>query len=195
MRYKMKKIVITASMGLLTILSGAVASKIYHCKDSNGQSIYSDQKCNKSHKLIKTMDNNIGTTSNAISSDKEKTNRKTIYTGNINAAGSRFLHVSIHEETDTYMIFYIEGFYNGTQNSKVQFRVIPNLSWNANFFETSKYGTSKGYSRVALGSKAKDIEKSDILRLEIWQDTKGKPIKILEKKIIPYKKEWKKEQP
>jgi len=178
---------------LLLLFPITSSSKIYHCKNSNGQSTYSDQACDQDQKLIKTIEQNINSAPNNLPSDEQGKTLKTIYTGNINASGSRFLRVAIHEETDTHIIFYVEGFYNGSPRAKVQFRVIPNLSWNANFFESSKYGISKGYSRVALGLKANDTEESDILRLEIWQEIPGKPIKILEKKIIPYKKTWSKD--
>ena len=88
------------------------------------------------------------------------------------------------------MIFYIEGYYNKSYRGTAEYRVMPNIHWNARLFTTTSDGVVKGYGRVALGSKAKDEEESDVITLQLWEYRKGKSHRILETQVIPYKKQW-----
>ena len=98
--------------------------------------------------------------------------------------------MSIYEETETYMIFYVEGFYNGPSNGKAQFRVLPNISTTGNSFSTSDKGVSSGYGREAIASKEKETVVSDIITLQLWYYSPQNKASVIETKVIPYKKKW-----
>ena len=67
---------------------------------------------------------------------------------------------------------------------------MPNIRWQARSFSTSDIGVSSGHARVQLGSEAKDGDVSDVITLQLWQYTPDNSPKVLDTKVIPYKKKW-----
>ena len=165
-------------------------AQVFRCVDSNGKTTYSDSECTGKNKHVKTIeqDANVVAFEDHVKLDENKL--KILYTGNKTGLKSRFLRVSIYEETESYIIFYVEGYYNGPSNGKAEFRVLPNIHWGSNSFSTSDKGISSGYARVGLGSKEKGTAVSDIITLQLWYYSPQNKASVLETKVIPYKKKW-----
>ena len=170
--------------------SGLSSAEIYQCVDSNGKTIFSDQKCSDENSKTQIINPivNIAPFKDVI--NVKETTSKSIYTGSSVGRKSRFINVSIYEETDTYIIFEIEVYYSGPENGRGEFRVMPNIRWQARSFSTSDIGVSSGHARVQLGSEAKDGDVSDVITLQLWQYTPDNSPKVLDTKVIPYKKKW-----
>ncbi|MDH5409309.1 MAG: DUF4124 domain-containing protein [Gammaproteobacteria bacterium] len=176
---------------LLFFQCGLAYAQVYQCVNSEGDTIFTDQKCANG----KAVTPKTGQAINVIPFTErvkleENNSMKVIYRGKTAGSTSRFLRVSIHEETDSYMIFFVEGYYNGPSNGRAEFRVTPNIHWSARSFSTSEKGRSSGYARVALGSKENDKAVSDIITLQLWYYSPQNKASVVETKVIPYKKTW-----
>ena len=175
---------------MLLLMTHTVAAQIYRCEDTLGNVIYTDQGCQKDNTETKVIPQTTNTVTPTVPTDEEGKPLKVIYNGSPYGTNSRFLKVAIYEESDHHMTFYIEGFNGERGNSRLDFRVMPNIRWSSNLFTTSERGKVSGYARVSLGSKEEDTATSDIIRLVIWKYENGKSVGPIESRIVPYKKSW-----
>lgn len=187
-----------ACLALLVFLSTFLVSnlgcaEIFQCVDVNGKVSFSDQECENGKAFVKKVEPIVNVIPSEDASDVVK-GPKTIYTGKAFGNETRFVKVQIHEETDSYIIFYVEGYFSGPKGAKAEFRVAPNIQWRANSFSTTDIGKSSGYARVGMNSKENDIAYSDVVRLSLWlyePDDNGKlKARYLDTKVVPYKKKW-----
>lgn len=181
------------TLAVLLILYGLAANaEIYQCVDASGKTVFSDNECAENSIKAKVIDPqvNVAAFKDIVGSDQPS--NRPLYIGSRVGRKTRFLSVSIYEETDTYMIFKVEAYYSGPSNGRAEFRVMPNIHWAARSFSTSDVGVRSGYARVSLGSNAESGAVSDVITLQLWQYTTGESPKVLETKVVPYKKEWKK---
>lgn len=181
-----------AFVSIMLLASTFLHAEIYQCVDSHGKIEYSDQKCSEKNSEVQVVDPKVNVVPFKDVLEIQQTDSRSIYKGSRVGRKSRFLNVSIYEETDTYIIFKVDAYYSGPVNGRAEFRVMPNIHWQARSFSTSEIGVSSGFARVQLSSKAKDGDTSDVITLQLWQYTPGKSAKILETKVVPYKKTWRK---
>lgn len=172
------------------LLSSIAYSDVYRCVGNNGEISYSNTECNGDIKRIDILEHKIKDTQLKDKDNPDENKLKTIYTGKATGKNSRFLKVSIYEETESYIIFYVEGYYNGPSKGKLDFRVIPNTKVGSRSFETSDKGVSSGYARAGFQSTEKGAELSDIITLQLWYYSPYNKASVLETKVIPYKKKW-----
>lgn len=176
---------------LLTMLLGLNASaQVFRCIDNNANTSYSDKECTGKNKHVNTIDQNANVVIFEDHVELDDNKLKVLYTGKKTGRNSRFLRVSIYEETDSYMIFYVEGFYNGPSNGRAEFRVLPNIGTVGNSFSTSDKGVSSGYGREGIASKNNETSVSDIITLQLWYYSPQNKASVIETKVIPYKKKW-----
>ena len=119
------------------LLSGVANSDVYRCVDNNGETSYSNTECKGDIKRIDVLEHNAKAAQLEDEVNPDEGKLKTLYTGKATGKNSRFLKVSIYEETESYIIFYVEGYYNGPSKGKLDFRVIPNTKVGSRSFETS----------------------------------------------------------
>jgi len=167
-----------------------VNAQIFHCIDNSGKTSYSDTECTGNNKYVNTIEQNANVVTFEGHVELDENKLKVLYTGKVTGRNSRFLRVSIYEETESYMIFYVEGFYNGPLNGRAEFRVLPNIGTVGNSFSTSAKGISSGYGREGLASKENVTAASDIITLQLWYYSPQNKASVIETKIIPYKKNW-----
>jgi hypothetical protein len=172
------------------LLSSVASSDVYRCVDDNGKTSYSDTECKGDKNRIDILEHKINASSLKDKVNPDENKLKVLYTGKTTGRNSRFLKVSIYEETESYMIFFVEGYYNGPSNGKVEFRVMPNVHWGSQSFSTSEKGVSSGYARVGFRSTEKGSDVSDIITLQLWYYSPYNKASVLETKVIPYKKKW-----
>jgi len=158
--------------------------------NDNGKISYSDAECKGEKKRIEILEHKVIAPSLKEQFNSDEKKLKVLYRGKTKGRNSRFLNVSIYEETDSYMIFYVEGYYNGPLNGRAEFRVLPNIGTVGNSFSTSDKGVSRGYGREGLASKEKTTATSDIITLQLWYYSPQNKASVMETKIIPYKKKW-----
>lgn len=177
----------------LLLMSSFSSAEIYRCVDAGGAVSFSDQECDAGDTLVEIKESDINALPFGESIELDDSGLEVIYEGKRIGTESRFLRVSIYEETDTYIIFYVEGYYNKIHGGKAEFRVFPNTHWGARSYSTTEHGLVNGYARVGLGSKSEGSAESDIITLQLWEYKNGKTHGILETKIVPFKKKWIKE--
>jgi hypothetical protein len=178
---------------LCLLLFGGASAQVYRCVDDYGKTSYSDIECKGENMTVDVIEQEINVIPFKDHVDLDEKKFKVLYTGKTTGRSSRFLRVSIYEETDSYMIFYVEGYYNGPSNGKAEFRVIPNIHWSSSSYSTSDKGVSSGYARVGIGSAEKGTAVSDIITLQLWYYSPSNKASVLETKTIPYKKTWAKD--
>ncbi len=175
-------------------LSHVTLADIYHCLDQQGRAIFSDQACTDASSLQGKVEPVVNVapfkSDEKAASGQQGDAKRWLYRGSRVGGKTRFVSVSIYEETDDYMIFEVEGYYAGPPNGRAEFRVMPNIHWQARSFSLSERGLGKGYARVQLGSKAEGGDVSDVITLQLWQYVASKTQGVLETKVIPYKKIW-----
>lgn len=169
-------------------------AEIFKCTNKNGDITYSDKECNSKAASREIVSGDLALRPFDTKIELEEIDLKTVYEGSRLGKESRFLRVSVYEETDSYMIFFVEGYYKKSYQGKAEFRVFPNIRWAVRSFSTTDEGVVSGYARVGLGSKSENEVDSDIITLQLWEYIDGKTHKILETRIIPFKKKWIKKQ-
>lgn len=173
---------------VFTLVPILASAQVYKCVGPDGRLNFTDQKCpdgNGSEIAVKVT--NIAT---RLKLDKPI--GKVIYEGSRIGIESRFIRVSIYEETDEYMIFEVVGYNGDTHGGKMDFRVNPNIPWGAQPFTTSERGLVKGFTRVSLNSRGVDGQMSDVINLNLWYYSPQNKAKFLGSITVPYKKTWKK---
>ena len=176
----------------ILFFSTSVHAEIFRCINKNGETSYSEKPCADDNQRVDIAEPNISIVTFKDKIELKENKLKVIYTGKNTGRKSRFVRVSIHEEEDSYMIFYVEGYYNGPPNGRAEFRVLPNIDWGAHSYSTSEKGFTSGYSRVGMGPQADSTGTSDIITLQLWYYSPSDKPTVLETIVIPYKKEWKK---
>ncbi len=166
---------------------------IFHCKDKQGKTIFQDSECSSSEAFIEKFENieahNVGDFDSAgIELDESL---KVIYEGTRLGTETRFVRVSIAEETDEYLLLEVVGFFSGDPIGKMQFRAVPNMPWAyTGDVHATKRGFVKAYTRISLKSSAENIEKSDIFSLQLWHYSPQNKASRLNVLTVPYKKTW-----
>lgn len=180
---------------LLLFVSQFSHAEIFQCKDKAGNIVFKDSSCSSSENLINTITYELA---QPPSSEDLKQNDKlkVIYEGKKRGTDTRFVRIAIIEETSTYLMLEVTGYYSGIPHGKLQFRVVPNTSWA---YSGDVHATKRGYvtaiTRISLSSDAKDTEKSDILSLQLWHyytKNSEKKANRLSMLTVPFKKEWSK---
>lgn len=174
------------------ILSSNAQAEIFRCINKSGETSYSETACTGDNQRVDMTEQEISVTTFKDKIELEENKLKVIYTGKLSGKKSRFVRVSIYEEADSYMIFYVEAYYNGPSRGRAEFRVLPNIDWGARSYSTSEKGFSSGYSRIGMGPKAKKSGTSDIITLQLWYYSPSDNPTVLETIVVPYKKQWKK---
>ncbi|MEC8429602.1 MAG: DUF4124 domain-containing protein [Pseudomonadota bacterium] len=182
-----KPIALTLALLLTSIASHGA---IYQCTDDRGKTIFSDEPCSQDENAVRTVTPSVNVAPFEDRINTPPNRPRPLYRGSNVGRKTRFISVSIYEETDTYMIFEVEGYYNGPANGYAEYRVMPNIHWRARSFSSSTRGLSKGYARIELGSKAPETNISDVITLQLWQYTPGKSPRVLETQVVPFKKAW-----
>ena len=184
------------SFPVLALLAISLANAdIFHCKDKYGKTVFQDDECASGQtfveKFVAVEVHNVADFDHAgIELDSSL---ETIYSGSRIGNETRFVNVSIVDETNEYLLLEVVGFFSGTPSGKMQFRAVPNTQWAySGDVHTSKRGFVKAYTRVSLGSAAEDTEHSDIFSLQLWHyspENKATRMKML---TVPFKKTWRK---
>lgn len=176
------------------VLSLVSHADVFHCKDKNGKSIFQDSECAVDQILVK-KDANVQPDNVATFSEIElgalPDGQQVVYQGSLVGNETRYLRVSIFEQTEKYIIFEVEGYFSGQPAGQLEFRATPNIPWSSNGFVTAvKPGLIKDYSRIGLNSKSDAEVDSDIISLQLWHYSPEKKATFLGSKTIPFKKHW-----
>ena len=189
----MKNILLIFALIFLT--NSLVSADIYHCKDKYGKTIFQDTECSDDvtfvEKFVNVEVHNVADFSNV---DLELDNSlKVIYEGSKIGNETRFVKVSIAEETDEHLLIEVVGYFSGTPKGKMQFRAVPNIKWRySGDIHATERGFIKAYTRISLNSSAKDTEESDIFSLQLWHYSLQNKATRLNMLTIPFKKTWRK---
>ncbi len=181
-----------ATVLLLMSAAALTRAEIYQCVDSDGRTVFSDHKCSDDDSNVRVVQPRVNVAPFKDVLEGQEESSRVIYRGSRVGRKSRFLDVSIYEETESYIIFEVEVYYRGPAHGRGEYRVMPNIHWRARSFSTSDVGVSSGFARVELGSRAKDGDVSDVITLQLWQYIPGESPSVLETRVIPYKKRWSK---
>jgi len=174
-------------------ISQLTYAEIFRCNDHTGKTIFKDSECSDKETEVDKIIyvNNPQSSSEDI---KKNDSLKVLYKGSRYGTETRFVRVAIYEESESHLMLEVTGYFSGTPKGKLQFRVVPNTKWSySGDVSTTKRGFVTAYTRIALNSSANDIEKSDILSLQLWHyftekgKSKANRLKML---TVPYKKEW-----
>ena len=168
-------------------------AEMYRCIDDSGNTAYKSSACSVSEKEVKKIKYDDTLLSSNIDIQLNDS-LKVLYQGSNFGTETRFVKIAIYEESESHLTLEVTGYFSGRPKGKLQFRVVPNIPWSySGDVSTTKRGFVTAYTRIALKSSAKDIEKSDILSLQLWhyytQKNKNKAnrLKIL---TVPFKKQW-----
>ncbi|VAW54664.1 hypothetical protein MNBD_GAMMA05-1278 [hydrothermal vent metagenome] len=177
---------------ILLTASEFLYADIYQCKNDNGTISFKDTECSSSESLINMQKEEIyilKTDNDATLSNEKKL--KVLYEASKYGNTTRFVKVSVFEETDNYLILEVTGYFSGYPAGTMQFRVTPNIPWGySGNVETKKPGMITAYTRISLNSSAKDKEKSDILLLQLWHYSPKNKASRLNILTVPFKKTW-----
>ncbi len=182
---------------LVALVLTTVDADIFHCKDKFGKPIYQDTECSSSETFVEKFVNveayNVADFNNSgIELDGSL---KTIFQGSIIGNQTRFVKVSIAEETDEYLLLEVVGYFSGSPKGKMQFRAVPNMGWAyTGDVHATERGFIKAYTRVSLKSSAEDIEESDIFSLQLWHYSPQNKATRLNMLTVPFKKTWHKKR-
>ncbi|MDH5613228.1 MAG: DUF4124 domain-containing protein [Gammaproteobacteria bacterium] len=175
---------------IIILFCGVSDAQVFRCVDGTGKTSFSDSECKGGDNHVDIVEQEINVVPFKDKVDLEENKLKVIYSGSTTGRNSRFLRVSIYEETESYMIFFVEAYYDGPSNGRAEFRVMPNIHWGAHSYSTSEKGVSSGYARVGMGSKEQETATSDIITLQLWYYSHNNKASVIETKVVPYKKTW-----
>ena len=179
-----------------------VNADIYHCEDKYGKTIFQDTECSPDEtfiekfvsetfieKFVNIEAENIADFNNAgLELDNSL---KAIYEGSKIGNETRFVKVSIVEETDEYLILEVVGYFSGLPKGKMQFRAVPNTKWRySGDVHATEQGFIKAYTRISLNPSANDTEESDIFSLQLWHYSSLNKATRLNMLTVPFKKTW-----
>lgn len=170
-----------------------VKADIYHCEDKFGRTIFKDTECSFTETLVEKFVNvEADKIADLDSTELDLDNSlKTIYEGTKTGDKTRFVKISIVEETDEYMLLEVVGYFSGSPKGKMQFRAVPNMKWSySGDVHATERGFIKAYTRISLNSSANDIEESDIFSLQLWHYSPQNKASRLNMLTVPFKKTW-----
>jgi len=191
--FKLSTLFLSVISFLSFFTSPLTYSEIFQCSDHTGKTIFKDSACSdKETEVDKII--YVNTPLSTSENIKVDDSLKVLYKGSRYGTDTRFVRVAIYEESESHLMLEVTGYFSGTPKGKLQFRVVPNTKWSySGDVSTTKRGFVTAYTRIALNSSANDIEKSDILSLQLWHyytekgKSKANRLKML---TVPYKKEW-----
>jgi|GEM_PF-1627251 len=165
-------------------------ASIYQCKDERGKVVFKDEPCSSKESFVKQIEYKEP----VLQPEEEQTPPlKVLYRGPTFGNETRFVRVSLVEETDEYVLLEVEGYFNGRPAGRMQFRSVPNMSWSySGDVHTNKRGFVKAITRISLNSSAKAVEQSDILSLQLWHYSPENKATRFSMLSVPFKKTWKK---
>jgi hypothetical protein len=177
---------------LLFLYTNSALSDIYQCKDESGLVSYKDTECSDNETFVEIIDDEkTEITTTQADNNISEPEQEVLYEDSSRSNKTRYLNVSIFEESYHYIILEVSGYFSGYPAGTMEFRVTPNVPWAySGDVHATKNGKVTAYTRISLNSSAKEIEKSDILSLQLWHYSPRNKASFLGTLTVPFEKTW-----
>ena len=176
---------------LLLLYTNTALSDIYQCKDESGLVSYKDAECSNNEIFVEIIDEAKTVITITKADNNTELKQEVLYEDRSRSNKTRYLNVSIFEESYHYIILEVSGYFSGYPAGTMEFRVTPNVPWSySGDVHATKYGEVTAHTRISLNSSANEIEKSDILSLQLWHYSPRNKASFLGSLAVPFKKTW-----